>query len=372
MTDRAMRPMRAAVFRRPKDPLSIETVSILEPGPGEVLVRMLASGVCHSDLHVVEGEWDAPAGVVLGHEGCGVVEAVGPDVAGVSEGDRVVLNWLSPCGECAGCRAGTPWVCTGTRALENLMPDGSTRLFAADGSPVLAYLGLGTFGELAVVPSQAAVPVPKDVPAEVAALIGCCVTTGVGAVLRTAEVPAGACVVVVGLGGVGLSIVMGAVLAGAGRIVVVDRIPDKLDRARQLGATDAIEAGDPEATVEAIRRATDGGADYAFEAIGLATTIDVVLRSLRTGGTGVLVGMTPLGVRASFDAFDLVDRSLRILGSNYGFGVPHEDFPRYSELFLEGRLPIDRMIDERIGLGDVNRALAALRVGEGARRVIVY
>jgi S-(hydroxymethyl)glutathione dehydrogenase/alcohol dehydrogenase len=231
---------------------------------------------------------------------------------------------------------------------------------------------VGTFATASVVSATSAVPIPEGVPPEVAALIGCCVTTGVSSVLRAAAPPPGSPAVVFGLGGVGQSIVMGLALAGAASIVAVDRVRAKLDIASSVGANATIAAADADATVEEVRDATSGGALYAFEAIGLETTIDQAVRSLRAGGTAVLVGMTPFGVRASFDAFDLVDRSLSVVGTNYGYGAPREDFPRYADLYLEGRLPVDRLIDERIGLRDVNGALDAMRRGEGARRVIVY
>ena len=240
----------------------------------------------------------------------------------------------------------------------------SIRLCAGAGS---------SFAEAAVVPAVAAVPVDEDVDPAVAALIGCCVSTGVGAVLKTASVPAGATVVVYGLGGVGLSIVMGAVLAGAAAIVAVDRSQDKLERAARIGATTGILAGeDDRETAASVREATGGGGDFAFEAIGLRSTIELALRSVRAGGTVVLVGMTPLGVRASFDTFHLVDRSLRILGSNYGFTVGALDFPRYARLHLAGRLPIEQLIERRIRLDEVEAAFEALRRGEGARRVVFY
>ncbi len=238
---------------------------------------------------------------------------------------------------------------------------------------MLPFLGLGTFAEAAVVPAVAAVPIDGDVDPAAAALIGCCVSTGVGAVLKTAKVPAGASMVVYGLGGVGLSIVMGAVLAGATTIVAVDRSREKLDRAARVGATAGIVAAeDDDETAASVREATGGGADFAFEAIGLRSTIELALRSVRAGGTAVLVGMTPLGVRASFDTFDVVDRSLRILGSNYGFAVGALDFPRYAGLHAAGRLPIERLIERTIRLDEVEDAFEALRRGEGARRVVRY
>jgi S-(hydroxymethyl)glutathione dehydrogenase/alcohol dehydrogenase len=362
----------AAVLERPGEPLRVEDLLLDAPGPGEVRVRMLASGVCHSDLHMVEGEWGDTPPIVLGHEGSGVVEELGPGVTAPRPGQVVVLDWFAACGVCGDCRAGRPWACRRTRSIENVLPDGTTRLHRPDGSPVLPYLGVGTFATASVVSATAAVPIPDGVPPEVASLIGCSVTTGVSSVLRAAAPPPDSPAVVFGLGGVGLSIVMGLALAGAAPIVAVDRVPAKLDVASAVGATATIAADDANATVEAVRDATSGGALYAFEAIGLQTTIDQAIRSLRAGGTAVLVGMTPFGVQASFDAFDLVDRSLTLAGTNYGYGAPREDFPRYADLYLKGRLPLDRLIEERIGLHDVNGALDAMRRGEGVRRVIVY
>jgi S-(hydroxymethyl)glutathione dehydrogenase/alcohol dehydrogenase len=235
----------------------------------------------------------------------------------------------------------------------------------------MSYLAIGTFAERTVVASEAAITMPAGVMPEVAALIGCAVTTGVGAVLKTAQVEAGSSVAVIGLGGVGLSVVMGAVLAGAGRIVAVDRVAAKLERARDLGATDMVLAGEPDPTIAAIRAATRGGPDYAFEAIGLPATIELSIACLAPGGTAVLVGLTRYGARASFEAYPFVDGSKRIMGSNYGFAVAATDFPKYAELHLAGRLPVERLIDARIGLDDVEDAFDRMRRGEGVRRIIV-
>jgi S-(hydroxymethyl)glutathione dehydrogenase / alcohol dehydrogenase len=226
--------------------------------------------------------------------------------------------------------------------------------------------------ERTVVPAAAAIRLPPGVPPEVAALIGCCVATGVGAVAKTAQLPPGASVAVFGLGGVGLSIVMGAVLAGAGRIVAVDRMPEKLERAAELGATAVVRATDRESTLREVRAAAGGeGPDYSFEAIGLPATIEQAIEVLPRGGTAVLVGLTPFGARASFEAFPFVDGSLRILGSNYGFAVAAVDFPRYAELHLAGRLPIERLVERTIGLDDVEEAFDVMRRGAGLRRVII-
>jgi S-(hydroxymethyl)glutathione dehydrogenase/alcohol dehydrogenase len=240
---------------------------------------------------------------------------------------------------------------------------------------VLAYLSIGTFAERQVVPASAVVPMPDGVPPEVAALIGCGVSTGVGAVIKTAEVPAGSTVAVIGLGGVGLSCVMGAVLAGARRIVAVDVSRPKLDLAGQLGATHPVQSdrANPDGTVDAIRAAAgDGGPDFVFEAIGTPATIGQAIAALPPGGTAVLVGLTRFGEQASFEAFPFVDGGRRILGSNYGSAVAAVDFPRYADAFLAGRLPIDRLIDRRLPLDDLEDAFDRLRAGQAARQVVLF
>ena len=364
--------MRAAVIERAGTPIRIEDLTLDEPRAGEVRVRMLASGVCHSDLHVRDGDWERPGPIVLGHEGSGIVEAVGPDVETPAVGDLVALSWYAPCLACRECRAGRQWLCTDSPSLHHRMADGATRLHRPGGNDVLAYLSIGTFAEAQVVPATAAITMPDGVAPEAAALIGCCVSTGVGAALKTANLQRGAKSVVFGLGGVGLSVVMGAVIAGAERIVGVDRVQTKLDLARELGATDTILAVDRASTIEAIKEATDGGPDVAFEAIGLQETIEQAIEVLPPGGTGVLVGLTPFGIRASFDVFPFVDGARRILGSNYGHAVAAEDFPRYAQLHLDGRLPIDRLIDRRIGLDDLEAAFDRMRRGEGLRSVVAF
>jgi Zn-dependent alcohol dehydrogenase len=365
--------IRAAVLSAPGEPLRIEELELAPPGSGQVQVRMDASGVCRSDLHQADGDWDDPGPMVLGHEGAGRVEAVGPGVSAPRVGDLVALNWFYPCGACAGCLAGRPWTCSGNTAFQDRLPDGTTPLRRAGGDEVLHMLALGTFAERAVVPARAAVPVPEDVPVEVAALIGCAVTTGVMAVLRAAAIPAGASVVVIGLGGVGLSAVLGSVLAGAAPIVVVDRVEEKLFRAGGFGATAAVMAtDDATGTRKAIRQAAGGRPAFALDCIGLPATAELAIEVVGPGGTAVLVGIPALGERATFDVGHLIDRSVRIVGANYGWAIPDEDFPRLAGLHLEGRLPVDRLIEERISLEGVNDALDALRRGEGLRRVIVF
>jgi S-(hydroxymethyl)glutathione dehydrogenase/alcohol dehydrogenase len=369
--------VRAAVLQQPAEPVTIEELTLDEPKAGELRVRILASGVCHSDLHVRDGEWPRPGPFVIGHEGAGIVEALGPGVdpaaTGLDLGQLVALSWYAPCHACPACRAGREWLCLDSGSSRHRLSDGTTRAHRSDGAPVYPYCGIGTLAEATVVPASAAIAMPRGTPAEVAALIGCCVSTGVGAVTKTARVPAGSSVVVIGLGGVGLSVVMGAVLAGASTIVAVDRVPAKLELARELGATATVLAGpDPEATDTEIRARTAGGPDFSFEAIGLAATVEQAIRVLPPGGTAVLVGMTPFGIRASFDVFPFVDGSRSILGSNYGFAVASVDFPRYAQLYLAGQLPIERLIERRIRLDDVEVAFARLRAGDGLRSVVTF
>ena len=369
--------IRAAVLERPGTEPRIEELTLDEPRAGEVRVRMVASGVCHSDLHVRDGEWQRPGPIVMGHEGAGVVEALGPGIdpaaTGLAVGRLVALSWLVPCGSCRSCLAGRVWECPVSPSYTHRMTDGSSRLRRADGDDVLSYCAIGTMASSQVVPAAAAIPMPDGAPPEVAALIGCCVATGVGAVTKTLPVEPGSSVAVIGLGGVGLSAVMGAALAGAARVVAVDRVASKLELARSVGATDTVLAGsDPSETAAAIRDATDGGPDVCVEAIGLPSTVEIAIGCLPAGGAALLVGMTPLGQRASFEVFPFVDGARRIVGSNYGSAVPWVDFPRYATLHLEGRLPVDRLVTARIGLDGLEDAFARMRRGEGVRSVIEF
>ena len=368
-----MTTVRAAVLRSSGAPAEIEELLLAEPRAGEVRVRIQASGVCHSDLHVRDGDWPRPYPLAIGHEGAGVVEAVGPDVRALAVGQPVALSWLVPCGTCRSCRAGRVWACLDSPSFRHRMPDGATVLTSDDGSAVLSYCGIGTMAGATVVPEAAAIALPDGVDPAVAALIGCCVTTGVGAVLKTAAVPAGSSVAVIGLGGVGMSCVMGAAIAGASRIVALDRVPAKLEAAIAVGATDGLLSGENRAeTIEALNELTDGGPDYVFEAIGRVDTVELAIEALPLGGTAVLVGLTPFEARASFGVYPLVDGSRRILGSNYGFADPSSDFPKYAALHLAGRLPADRLIDRRIGLDDLEGAFDRLRAGQGLRQVVVF
>lgn len=359
---------RAAVLEAVGRPVSVRELEVIEPRAGEVRVRMLASGVCHSDLRVRDGEWNRPTPIVMGHEGAGIVEAAGPGVTTPRVGDLVALSWLIPCGVCRWCRRGQVWSCPDSPSYRHTLLDGETAFRGAR-----SYCAIATMASMSVVPAAAAITVPPATDPAAAALIGCCVTTGVGAVQKTAAVTPGSSVAVIGLGGVGLSCVMGSVVAEATQIVAIDRVAEKLDVARSIGATHTILASDDAAaTAEALRELTDGGPDFVFEAIGRPSTVELAIAALPVGGTAVLVGMTPVGERAGFEVYPFVDGGRRILGSNYGSAEPTMDFPRYAAWSIEGRLPVDRLIDRRIALDDVEDAFAAMREGRFIRQVIEF
>lgn len=365
------RSARAAVHTGSGDRLEIRTVTVADPGPGEVLVRLGASGVCGSDRHVLDGEWHLPTPTVMGHEGAGVVEAVGDGVRDVAVGDHVVLSWYYPCRRCRACARGRAWACTGTRSGECLLPDGTTRLTGEDGGTLYPYLAVGTMSEYTVVPESAAVAIPKDVPFDVASLIGCSITTGVGAVVNNARVPAGASAVVLGCGGVGLAVVMGLALVGATPIIAVDTSEAKLAAARDMGATHTLQAGVDD-VAERVHELTGGGADVAFEVIGRTETIEQVPGLLATGGTGVLVGLPGEGQTAAIDVLRLAEAGQTLVGSNYGGAVPSIDFPRLARLYLDRKLPLDALISHRVRLEEVNEAFDAMRAGQRTRSVIVF
>jgi S-(hydroxymethyl)glutathione dehydrogenase / alcohol dehydrogenase len=360
--------IEAAVLSAPRTPATIETLTLDQPQSGEVLVRYLASGVCHSDLHVVDGEWARPMPVVMGHEGAGVVVSVGGEVTSVQPGDRVVLSWVYPCGECPVCVRGWTWLCEQTSAGRHVLADGSTRVRRADGTRVYQYLAIGTMAEAAVVPAAACVPISAAVPPEVAALIGCAVATGIGAVVNTAQVPPGAPACIVGCGGVGLSAVMGAALAGAEPIVAVDTARPALELARAAGATHTVPAAD--GWDQHVREIT-GGVDYGFDCTGSAAVVAALGRVLAPGGAIVLVGMTAQGETVPVDGYRFPDRGYRLLGSSYGSCVAALDFPRIARLYLAGKLPLELLVTRRIALAGVNGALQAMRDRAGGRAVIV-
>ncbi|MGH7898418.1 MAG: Zn-dependent alcohol dehydrogenase [Candidatus Binatia bacterium] len=351
--------MKAVVFRSKDRAPAIEAVGVKPPGAGEVRVRLHAAGLCHSDLSVIDGSIPYPSPVVLGHEGAGIVEAVGPEVTGLEEGDRVVLSTLAHCGRCPACEVGRSTECK--NAPKMLQP------FSLDGQPAYQFANTSTFVESTVVKEQSAIPIDPRVPFDCAALIGCGVMTGVGAVLNRAKLEAGATMAVFGLGGIGLNCVQGGVLAGAAKIIAVDVVPQKLEWAKRFGATHTIDAT-AQNPVEAIRDLTLGGADYTFECVGNVQVIQQALDALGPGGALTIVGVPRIGSSFSFPVHTLYQNKA-ILGCRYGTARPRRDFPMLAEFFLSGRLKISELITRHYRLEDFDAALADLQRGDLARGV---
>ena len=361
--------IRAAVLWEAGTPLSVEEVELADPKAGEVRVRIAAAGVCRSDLHVMEGVWTYDLPMVLGHEGAGIVEAVGPGVLAPRVGDAVALAWVTGCGRCRACAGGSPALCEIGSHLHR-MPDGGSRL-RARGQDLAHFMATACFAERVVVPATQAVELPEGADLEVAALIGCAAMTGVGAVFNTARVQPGERAVVFGCGGVGQCIVQGLRAAGAYPIVAVDVSEAALELARASGATDTVLAGS-EDDRRAIRRATSGGADVAFEALGLPATIEAAYAALAGGGRAVIVGMPARDATITINAFSLAGQSLSLIGSLYGSSRPHFDVPRLLELNDAGRLSLGSLIARRYPLDEINGAYDDLRSGAPGRGVVTF
>ncbi len=353
--------------------MRVEDVELDPPKTGEVLVRVAAAGVCHSDLHLVDGALgDGRWPMVLGHEGAGVVEQVGSGVEHVSPGDRVVLCWVPACRDCAACRAGRPNLCVPVAAnsLTGALMDGTSRLRLPDGTRLQHELMTACLAERTVVAAAGAIPLPDGLPLWQAALLGCAVVTGFGAVRNAARVAHGESVVVIGLGGVGLQVLAAAKLAGAAPIVVVDRDADSLERALERGADHAVDTSREERPVRALRTLTDGGADHAFEVVGLPETMLLAWKALRPGATAVVVGIAARGVDVMLPALELAsEKGLR--GSFYGSGDPAVDIPELASLAADGALDLTGVVSQVDSLDGIVPALERLRRGEGARTVLV-
>lgn len=352
--------------------MRVSDVDLAQPKAGEVEVAIAAAGVCHSDLHVVLGEWQHPTPVVLGHEGSGIVTAIGYGVTGLAIGDHVVLSWVPACGQCRYCRSGRPAQCmlvAEVVAPGGVLYDGTSRL-RAGGAVAYHYLGVSSFAERVVVPASGAIRVRPDAPLDLAALVGCAVATGVGAVQNTARVEAGATVAIIGCGGVGLSCVQGARLAGAARIVAVDVVAEKLTLAERLGATDVVHAA-ASPVVAALRALVPEGLDYVFDAIGKIETTEQAIAALGLGGSAVVVGLPPAGQRARFDPLALAESDQRILGSNYGSITPQRDIPRMVDLFMSGALDLESMVSARRPLAEAAEALSDLASGRALRQLLI-
>jgi S-(hydroxymethyl)glutathione dehydrogenase / alcohol dehydrogenase len=360
--------MRAAVLHRVPGEIEMTEVRVDKPGPHEVLVRTGATGLCHSDLHVLDGQLPARFPVLLGHESAGIIEAVGDQVTGLAPGDHVITCLSVFCGHCEHCLTGFPNRCENpeTRRPSTDPP----RLSLEDGTAVAQFTNLGSFAEEQLVHEHALVKVVDDIPLDRAALIGCAVITGVGAVWHTAKVQPGETVAVIGCGGIGLNCVQGARIAGAGRIIAIDRLAGKLAMAEEFGATDVVNAADVD-PVAAVLELTGGGVHHAFEAIGLKVTAEQAFAMLRTGGTATVIGLLPLGDKVELPAFALFGER-RIQGSRMGSNRFRVDMPRLVDLYLQGRLKLDELVSARIAIEEVNEGFDAMKGGEVARSVIVF
>ncbi len=358
--------MKAAVFHGPQKPLTIENVDVAAPIGREVLVKVVASGVCHSDLHFVDGYYPFPTPAILGHEAAGIVEAVGPQISDFKAGDHVIACLSVFCGTCEYCLTGKTYLCqTPPVRGKHEAPRLSWK-----GEPVNQFVNLSAYAEKMLVHENAIVKIDDDMPLDRAALIGCGVTTGVGAVLNTARIEAGSTVAVFGAGGVGLAAIQGARIAGARMIIAVDTVESKFAKARELGATHTVNAKTDDA-VKAIRAMTKGGVDYAFEAIGLKVAAEQCFDCIKAGGTATIIGMIPVGQKIELSGPQFL-REKKIQGCTMGSNRFKVDMPKYIDFYRQGRLKLDEMITRRGKLEDVNEAFRAMKAGEVARTVLMF
>ncbi|MFQ5667046.1 MAG: Zn-dependent alcohol dehydrogenase [Candidatus Binatia bacterium] len=363
--------MRAAVLYNSNEPFKIEEVKLQDPQQGEVLVKLGASGVCHSDLSIQRGILPMPPPIIIGHEGAGTIEAVGPGVTSVKKGDHVVLTWLYSCGHCRDCGRGKPHLCDAAAmaTMTGAMYDGTTR-FTVGGSEMRHWCG--TFSEYTVVPEQAVIPIREEIPLASACLVGCGVMTGVGAAMNTAKVEPGDHVAVIGCGGVGLNVVQGAAICGAEKIIAVDLAEKKLAMANEFGATHTVDAKQGD-MVDQIKSLTDGkGVDYAFEAIGNVAVLQQAFQAVRRGGKLVAVGVPGIGQEASFPAFSFPLDEKGIIGSYYGSPRFRFDMPRILDLYMAKKLKLDELVSRRLPLDQINTAMEIMEQGEVARSVLTY
>ena len=376
-----MTAMRAAVLRGTgapapyarSRPLSIETVELQPPGRGEVRVRVRAAGLCHSDLSVIDGSRPRPLPMLLGHEAAGEVVELGDGVAGLRVGDQVVFSFVPMCGRCGPCACGRPVLCEPGAASNaaGTLPGGAIRLRGAADAPLHHHLGVSGFAEYAVVSEQSAVRVDADLPPPIAALFGCAVMTGVGAVVNTARVRAGESVAVFGLGGVGLSALLGAAACSAWPLVAVDVVPDKLALARELGASHCIDAREGDVAAR-VREATAGGAEFAIETAGNEGVLATAYAATRRGGTTITVGLPAPDRSFSVPAVSLVAEERTVKGCYMGSAVPRRDIPRYIALYRAGRLPVDRLLTHTLALDDINAGFDRLAAGDAIRQVVLF
>ncbi len=359
--------MKAAILRSVGQPLTVEEVEIDRPGPREVLIRTVAVGVCHSDLHYIEGSYPYQLPSVLGHEAAGIVERVGADVRGIAPGDHVVTCLSAFCGHCEHCLTGHMSLCLSPELQRG---ETETPRLSQRGEAIAQYLNLSAFAEQMLVHEHACTPIRRDMPLDRAAVIGCAVTTGVGAVIHTAAIRPGETVAVIGCGGVGLAAINGAAIAGAGRIIAIDREPAKLELAAVFGATDAIDAAGGKVP-ERVRELTGGGVHHSLEAIGLKATTEDAFRMLRRGGTATVIGMIPVGVKIELNGWEFLAEK-RIQGSLMGSNRFPLDIPRYVDFYMQGRLKLDALVSNRLPLERINDAFEEMKRGTVARSVITF
>ena len=359
--------MRAAVLHEVNQPMTIETLEVAKPQAHEVLLRTAYAGLCHSDLHFIEGLYPMPKPCVLGHESSAVVEAVGSEVTYVKPGDRVITCTSVFCGTCYYCTSGRPNLCDNVAVK---MPPGVAQRLFWQGKPIVQCFNLSSFAEQLLVHENAVVKIADDIPLNIGCLVGCGVITGAGAVINTAKVPAGATVAVFGCGGIGLSAVNGAAIAGADRIIAIDTISSKLDVARTMGATDVINASNVD-PVEAIREMTGGGVEYSFEAVGLKKTAEQSFQCIRAGGTATIIGMVPFGMKIELHGYDFL-RERKIQGSSMGSNQFRVDMPRLLNSWKKGGLKLDHLISSHIKLDDINEGYANLKGGHVLRQLIDF
>jgi S-(hydroxymethyl)glutathione dehydrogenase/alcohol dehydrogenase len=366
------RQARAAICRELNRPVVVEEITVDPPKAGEVTVKLAACGVCHSDLSATNGTLAMQLPLVLGHEAAGEVMEVGPNVSSLSPGDHVVSSFIYMCGECRFCVAGRPVLCIEQGKAITTLPDGTVRTRDARGQPLSVFSGCGVMAEYATMHVDNLVKIDPKMPLDRAALVGCAVTTGVGAVFNTARVAPGSSVAVFGCGGVGLNVIQGARIAGAGRIIAIDTLEAKLDMARQFGATDALLSKAGEDVAKALKKLTGGGPDYAFECVGNGELAATAYRAIRRGGVAVVVGVAKPGDSTAVRTMTLPFEEKTLTGSYFGSCVPRIDFPRMLALYMGGRLKLDELITRRYSIGEAPQAFADLESGRNARGVIVF
>lgn len=365
--------MKAAVLHNYGQPLKVEDVELQEPKKGEVRVQIKSAGICHSDLHVINADLPLPIPMVLGHEGAGIIDAVGEGVTRVKPGDHVVLNWVPECGECEYCKSGRPDMCDQALRLSasGTMADGTTR-FSVAGKDVYQFNQTGTFAEYTVVPESGAVPIRKDVPFELACLVGCGVMTGIGAVVHTAKMKPGSTVAVIGTGGVGLNVIQGAALAGAKQIIAIDLLDEKLEMAKEFGATDTVNGQDKDVISAVLHLTKNQGVDYAFEVIGRPQTMTQAYNMTRKTGTTIVVGVAPPHETVSVNAFSIPSQGKTLKGSWYGQANASIDIPNLIDLYDAGKIQLEPLISKVYTLDEINEGFEELKSGKNARGVVRF